>query len=110
MAEADPDVETLLTVAAGWLMIRNTSGAERVFRRVLEIDPANVGAEIGMAVVAMAQREFVAAEAALQRAVGYDPARAAIYETMAKVYQETGRKTQALRMNETAHRLARHGL
>jgi hypothetical protein len=39
-AEVDPDVETLLTVAAGWLMIRNPSAAERVFKRVLEMDPA----------------------------------------------------------------------
>ena len=38
------------------------------------------------------------------------PARAAIYETMAKVYQETGRKAQADRTRQTAQRLARHGL
>ena len=38
------------------------------------------------------------------------PARATIYETMAKVYQETGRKAQADRTRQTAQRLARHGL
>ena len=108
-AEVDPDVETLLTVAAGWLMIRNPSAAERVFKRVLEMDPANAGAEIGIAVVAMARRDFIAAEAALQRALAHDPARAATYETMAKVYLETGRKTQAKRMKKIARRLARHG-
>jgi predicted Zn-dependent protease len=109
-AEADPDIETLLTVAAGWLMIRNSSAGGRVFKRVLEMDPANVGAEIGMAVVAMAERDFIAAESALQRALAHDPARAAIYETMAKVYRETGRKAQAERVEEIARRLARHGL
>jgi Tfp pilus assembly protein PilF len=109
-AEVDPDVETLLTVAAGWLMIRNTGAAQRVFTRVLEMEPANAGAEIGMAVVAMAKRDFIAAEAALQRAAAHDPARAATYETMAKVYQETGRKAQAERTRQIAGRLARHGL
>ena len=108
-AEADPDAETLLTVAAGWLMLRNMSAAGLVFTRVLEIDPANAGAEMGMAVVAMANRDFIAAEAALQRAVAHDPARAATYEAMAKVYEETGRKAQALRTKEIARRLARHG-
>ena len=108
-AEVDPDVETLLTVAAGWLMIRNMSAAERVFKRVLEMDPANAGAEIGIAVVAMAERDFISAEAALQRAMAHDPARAAAYETMAKVYEQTGRKAQASRMREITRRLARHG-
>ena len=78
-------------------MIRNSSAAGRVFKRVLEMDPANASAEIGIAVVAMARRDFIAAESALQRALAHDPARAAIYETMAKVYLETGRKTQAKR-------------
>jgi predicted Zn-dependent protease len=109
-AEAVGDVETLTTVAAGWLMINNATAAERVFQRILAADPANAAAEIGMAMVAMAKRDFLEAEAALRRAASHEPGRAMTYETLARVYRETGRKSQAERTSEIARRLTRQGL
>jgi Type I phosphodiesterase / nucleotide pyrophosphatase len=108
-AEADPEPDTRLTVGAGWLLIRRPLDAERVFKSVLEADPACAPAEIGMAIVAMARRDFLEAEAALQRAVTQDPGRAAIYETMGQLYRETGRKARAEQMTTIARRLAASG-
>lgn len=100
---------TRLTAAAGWLTINRAIDAERVFQSVLAIDPANASAEIGMAIVAMAQRDLLAAEAALQRALIQDPSRAAIYEMMAEIYRETGRKDGADKMKAIARRLTVSG-
>ncbi len=108
-AEADPAPETRLTAAAGWLTINRPFDARRVFQSVLAIDPANASAEIGMAIVAMAGRDLLAAEAALQRALTQDPSRAAIYEMMAEIYRETGRKDGADKMKAIAQRLAVSG-
>ena len=88
-----------------WLMIRCASDAERVFKAVLARDPASAAAEIGVAIAAMARRDFIAAEEALQRAVTQDPGRAAIYQTMREVYAQTGRKAQAVHMEKIARRL-----
>jgi tetratricopeptide (TPR) repeat protein len=104
-AEGDPETETLLTVAAAWLMIESPDEAERVFKRVLEIDPANASAETGMALAAMGRRDFVSADLALRRAAAQDPGRVAIYQTMAKVYHATGRKDFAARAEKMARRL-----
>ena len=108
-AEADPAPETRLTAAAGWLTINRAIDAERVFQSVLAIDPANASAEIGMAIVAMARRDLLTAEAALQRALTQDPSRAAIYEMMAEIYRETGRKDGAYKMKAIARRLTVSG-
>jgi tetratricopeptide (TPR) repeat protein len=106
-AEADRETETLLTVASGWLMIRNHAATERVLQNVLKDDPENSAAEIGMAIVWMARRDFIAAEAALRRALAQDPARAEAYEILADVYHETGRKAWADSMSDIARRLQR---
>lgn len=105
-AEADPEIETRLTAATGWLMIRRPLDAERVFKSILASDPVNASAEIGMAIVAMARRDFLAAEFALQRAATSDPGRPAIYEALGQVYHETGRRPQAEKMRAIAAGLA----
>lgn len=104
-AEEDPDVETKLTVAAGWLIAKRSARAERLFKRVLDMDPANVSAEIGVAMTAMARRDYLAAEAALKRAINHDPGRATIYQILADIYGETGRQQEAERMTTIARRL-----
>jgi tetratricopeptide (TPR) repeat protein len=104
-AEADRDAETLLTVAAAWLIAKRSARAEGIFKRVREMDPANVSAEIGVAMTAMMRRDFLAAEAALKRAIDQDPGRAAIYQTLAQIYTDTGRRQEAERMTQIARRL-----
>lgn len=104
-AEADPDVETKLTVAAAWLVAKRSARAERIFEAVLAGDSANVSAEIGIAITAIMRREFLLAEAALKRAINHDPGRAQIYQTLAQVYAETGRGEEAERMTRIAQRL-----
>jgi tetratricopeptide (TPR) repeat protein len=104
-AELDPESETLLTVAAAWLLAKRSARAEHVFKAVLKIDPTNVSAEIGLAVTAMARRDFLGAEATLKRAITRDPGRAAIYLTLAQVYDSTARKWEAEEMMKIARRL-----
>ena len=104
-AEADPDVETKLTVATALLLAKRSARAEHLFKAVLALDPGNVSAEIGVAMTAMMRRDFLGAEAALKRAIDRDPGRAAIYQTLAQVYDETGRQTEAERMTQIARRL-----
>jgi Tfp pilus assembly protein PilF len=104
-AEADPDNETLLTVAAAWLIAERPARAERVFKAVLNRDPANVSAETGMAITAMTRRDFLSAEAALKRAISRDPGRVPVYQTLARVYDATAREWEAEQMKEIARRL-----
>jgi Tfp pilus assembly protein PilF len=104
-AEADPDIDTKLTVAAAWMIAQRVAQAERVLKTVLDLDPDNVPAEIGLAIMAMTRRDFFAAEAALKRAIAQDPGRAAIYQTLSQVYAETGRPAEAARMTDIAHSL-----
>jgi predicted Zn-dependent protease len=104
-AEADSDVETKLTVAAAWLIAKRVARAEHVFKAVLALDPANVPAEIGIALTATMRRDFLAAEAALRRAIEHDPGRATIYQTLSQVYAETGRQEEAERMTKIARSL-----
>jgi predicted Zn-dependent protease len=104
-AEADGDIETKLTVATAFLIAKRSARAERLFKAVLALDPGNVSAEIGVAMTARMRRDFLGAEAALKRAIDRDPGRAAIYQTLAQVYDETGRPTEAEHMMQIARRL-----
>jgi tetratricopeptide (TPR) repeat protein len=105
-AEDDPEIETLLTVAAAWLITKRSVRAERLFKAVLKQDPGNVSAEIGLAITAMARQDFLTAEAGLKRAIARDPARAAIYQTLAQIYDATARQWEAQQMRKIARRLA----
>jgi hypothetical protein len=104
-AEGDPDVGTLLTVAAVWLSMPRMANAARVFNAVLAQDPTNVSAEIGLAMTALARRDFMAAETGLMRALKVDPGRAAAYLQLAQVYARSGRKHEAARAARFALRL-----
>jgi len=98
-------IETLLTVAAAWLVAKRSARAERVFNAVLKIDPANVSAEIGVAVTAMARHDFLTAETALKRAMAENPGRAAIYQPLAQVYNATARDWEAEQLRKIARPL-----
>jgi Flp pilus assembly protein TadD len=100
--EADPDPTNLMTLAAVWLTANRPANATRVFRRILALDPLNVSAEIGVAMAAVAQRDYDAAERALQRALNQDPGRPAIHLQLARIYAKTGRSLQARQSAATA--------
>jgi len=104
-AEADPDIETKLTVAAAWLVAERPVPAERLFKAVLAAQPANVSAEIGVAITASIRRDFLGAEATLKQAIGHDPGRSEIYQMLAQIYAETGRREEAERMTKIAQQL-----
>jgi hypothetical protein len=104
-AEADPEVETLLTVAAVWIAAARHGAAERVFRAIHDRDPDNVSAEIGLAFCHGARRDFLGAEAALNRALKRDPARPAIHLQLAQILARSGRKAEAARVAQVAMRL-----
>ena len=104
-AEADPETETRLRVAAAWLAAQRPADAERVFRAVLEREPENASAEVGLAVTAQAGRDFLAAEQSLLRALRHDPGRVAAHLELARVYAATGRSEMAQRASASALRL-----
>jgi hypothetical protein len=104
-AEADPEVETLLTVAAVWIAASRHGAAERVFRAIHERDPENVSAEIGLALCRGMRRDFLGAEAALNRALRRDPTRPAIYLQLAQILARSGRKAEAADVAQVALRL-----
>jgi len=94
-AEIDRDPTTLVTIAGLWLAAGRGASAGRVFRRVLDIDPMNAAAEIGLAMVALTRRDFAAAEQALTHAEAVDPGRPAIYLQLAQLYAKTARSIDA---------------
>ncbi|MGH7021991.1 MAG: alkaline phosphatase family protein [Caulobacteraceae bacterium] len=104
-AEADAETMTLLTVATLWTAARRPSEAERVFRRLLEQNPDDATAELGLAMALKARRDFIGAEAALGRAADLDPGRAAVWLQFADLHARTTRRIEADRAADTAARL-----
>jgi Type I phosphodiesterase / nucleotide pyrophosphatase/Tetratricopeptide repeat len=104
-AEADPEVETLLTIAAVWIAASRHGAAERVFRAIHERDPENVSAEIGLALCQSMRRDFLGAEAALNRALKRDPTRPAIHLQLAQILARSGRKAEAADVAKVALQL-----
>jgi len=66
-----------------------------------------VSAEIGVAITAMMRRDFLAAEAALKRAIKQDPGRAQHYQTLAQVYDEPTARWRPKSMMAIARRARR---
>ena len=104
-AEADADPETGLRVAALWFSASRFVNAEQAFQNVLKRSPTSASAEIGLSMTAMARHDYLAAEAALQRALKQDPGRAAIYVQLAHLYKRTSRHAQAASVSAIAKRL-----
>jgi len=104
-AESDPEPGTLLTVAALWLAAGRGPSAERVFRGVLAMSPGDATAELGLAMAALARRDFIGAEQALGRASLSDPSRPAIFLQYAQLYARTARKLEARWAADVAVRL-----
>jgi tetratricopeptide (TPR) repeat protein len=104
-AESDPEVETLLTVAAVWIAASRYGAAERVFGAIRDRDPENVSADIGLALCQSMRRDFLAAEATLDRAMRRDPSRPAIHLQLAQILARSGRKAEAADVAQVALRL-----
>ncbi len=104
-AEAAEDLASLLATATLWIAIDRAEGAERIFRRMLEIDPQSASAEIGLSMIALSRRDLVEAEAAAHRALALDPGRPAVHLQLSRVCALTGRPVQAERPAADATRL-----
>lgn len=104
-AEADPDSETLLHVAAVWMAGSRPANAERVFRELQRREPHNAAAELGLSMTALSRRDFIAAEQAAHRALGFDPGWPSPYLQLAYVYARTARQEEAARAAAAAVRL-----
>jgi tetratricopeptide (TPR) repeat protein len=104
-AEADSETFNLLTVATLWTAARRPSDAERVFRRLLKQNPRSATAEIGLAMALKSRRDFLGAEAALDRARSQDPGRPAVWLQFADLYARTARRIEADRAADEAARL-----
>ena len=104
-AEADPDTDTQLRVAALWLAAGRSDQAERLCKAILSKDPAVAAAEIGLSIAAVGRRDYIAAEAALRRVLKHDPGHTTAYLQLARVLALTSRRQEAQRLAETARRL-----
>ena len=107
-AEADDHIPCLLTTATLWLGLGRSAGAERVFARVLKLEPENVPAAIGIAMAEIGRRDFLNAERRLTEALKRDPGRPAICLQLAQCYARSGRKLEAGRAADMALRLGVH--
>ncbi|MFI4964638.1 MAG: alkaline phosphatase family protein [Caulobacterales bacterium] len=94
-AEADPDAQVQARVAAVWFAAGRPAEAERVFRGLLDREPGNAAAAVGLGMAAASRRDFRAAEDALLRALKIDPGRPAVYLQLAYVYARTARRPEA---------------
>lgn len=103
--EADPDPELLLLVAHAWRQLSRPRDAARALEAILEGDPDNVQAEIGLAMTEMSDRNYIAAEARLRRVLAADPGRAAVRLQLAWIFNRTGRPKEAQAMAAAARRL-----
>jgi tetratricopeptide (TPR) repeat protein len=101
-AESDGETFNLLTVATLWTAAQRWSDAERVFRRILEVEPPAASAQIGLAMALKARRDFLGAEEALGQAADQDPGRPAIWLQFADLYAHTGRSLEAGRAADAA--------
>jgi hypothetical protein len=101
-AEAGGDVFDLMTAATLWTAAQRWSDAERVFRRILDIEPPAAGAQIGLAMALKARRDFLGAEEVLGLAADQDPGRPAVWLQFADLYARTGRSLEAGRAADAA--------
>jgi hypothetical protein len=96
-AERDRDPAFLARVAAVWFAAGRPDEAARVFGELLEMDPANAAARVGLGAAAAARRDFRTAEDALLAAVRLDPGRRPAWAQLAEIYRRTGRPGEAAR-------------
>jgi hypothetical protein len=101
-AEIGGDAFDLMTAATLWTAARRWSDAERVFRRILEVEPQASSAQIGLAMALKARRDFLGAEEVLGAAADQDPGRPAIWLQFADLYARTGRSLEAGRAADAA--------
>ena len=105
-AETNINSDMLLRVAGAWLAASRPLDAERVFQKMLSIDPEDAAGQIGLSITALRRLDYMGAEAALRRALRSDPGRPIIYLLLANIFAKTGRKAQSA---ETASQAVRLG-
>ncbi len=101
-AQLDRRPAFLLRVAALWFAAGRPSEAARIFKAIAKLAPDDPAAHVGVAMAALAIRDFPVAEAALREALRLDPSRPATYLHLAQLHAATGRKAEAGRMAQAA--------
>ena len=94
-AERAEDVEALLRVGAAWLLAERPRDAARVFERVVTIAPELPAARLGLALVAVAERDFATAETRLRRVLAIDPGHGEAWRQLIDLFDATGRGGEA---------------
>lgn len=105
-AAADPDPITRDAVAAAWLEIDRPAQAAALWRDLAARDPASGAAEMGLALCALARRDFREAEDRLTRVLRRTPYAAQPLSRLAEVYRQSGRRAEADRLDARARDLA----
>lgn len=101
-AERDLDPEFRLRIAAVWYAAGRPEDAGRIFRELLQADPANAAAHVGLAAVATARRDLRAAEESLTAAISFDPGHSEAWRRLADLYRQTGRPGESERAARVA--------
>lgn len=97
-AELHPDYAALqLHLGTGHYLAENFEQAEQHYRRALALDPGCVNAQLGLARVAVARGDPVAALSLLQPAGESAGSEGAVHLLLAQVYHELGRHPEAER-------------
>jgi len=92
----DATIQMHRDTAAAALKANDLPRAEREYRAILSIDPRNVEASSALGVALYASGDFSEASAALQNALGLDPAQPRIQLFLALTQAELGQCTQVL--------------
>jgi arylsulfatase A-like enzyme/Flp pilus assembly protein TadD len=91
---SDPDA--LIGLGNALTMAGRNAEAVRVFRRLLEIDPANALAYENLGAAQLQSRDFKGAEASLRRAIELDPNLAGAHTALGVVLASTNRTADAI--------------
>jgi predicted Zn-dependent protease len=90
----------LVYQASLWLLAQQPIEARRVYTRLIDQDPLDPRAGLGLAVCDIALRGFLDAEQrliALRQRFPYDPR---VYDQLTRLYQATGRPAESARMRQ----------
>jgi arylsulfatase A-like enzyme/Flp pilus assembly protein TadD len=91
---SDPDA--LIGLGNALTMAARNAEATRVFRRLLEIDPANALAYENLGTAQLQSRDFKGAEASLRRAIELEPNLAGAHTALGVVLASTNRTADAI--------------
>ena len=102
----DPsDVGALLDLGDAYFLGQRLQQAQRAYAGVLELEPGNAAAQVGLALVWHAQGDSKKAETALRSVLGVHPDDQKAHYSLAIVYFSTGRVDKAKAEWQTAARI-----